>query len=81
MAEGKLTVEYTRNQESLRLTDLGKYMCKFHMEEKTLTTIRETEADQFCHFHVPLYRFPMVPLVTIFLPMLLFAIINLAIFY
>jgi hypothetical protein len=36
---------------------------------------------QYAHFNVPLYKFPIVALATIFLPLWLLAIINLGIFF
>lgn len=36
---------------------------------------------QYVHFNVPLYKFPIVALATIFLPLWLLAIINLGIFF
>lgn len=36
---------------------------------------------QFCHFVIPLYKFPFVTLSTIFIPLWLLGIINLGIFF
>jgi hypothetical protein len=36
---------------------------------------------QYAHFHIPLYKFPFVSLCTIFLPLVMLGIINLAVFF
>jgi len=36
---------------------------------------------QYAHFNIPLYKYPVVAIATIFLPWFLLAIINLGIFF
>lgn len=36
---------------------------------------------QYAHFNIPLYKFPIVAMATIFLPLWLLGIINLGIFF
>lgn len=51
------------------------------MNESGRKEDKKIEHFQYAHFNIPLYKFPMVALATIFLPLWLLGLINLAIFF
>lgn len=83
LAENKMTAHYS-NERVLKLEILeNKDSQQKYFDDLLDKVNKDSKIDhfQYAHFNIPLYKFPIVALATIFLPLWLLGIINLGIFF
>lgn len=83
LAENKMKAHYS-NERVLKLDIIeNKETQREYFNENLANVNEKSKLDhfQYAHFNIPLYKFPIVALATIFLPLWLLGIINLGIFF